>query len=56
MKQAASILLVDDDDAFRRVLSRELERLGFAVVSVATGDEALRVLAEAPREIMMMDV
>jgi DNA-binding NtrC family response regulator len=56
MKQAASILLVDDDDAFRRVLSRELERLGFAVVSVATGGEALRVLAEAPLEILLLDL
>jgi DNA-binding NtrC family response regulator len=56
MKQTASILLVDDDDAFRRVLSGELDRLGFAVTSVATGGDALRTLAEAPREIVLLDL
>jgi DNA-binding NtrC family response regulator len=56
MKHAASILLVDDDVAFRHVLSGELERLGFCVASVATGAEALRMLADAPREIVLLDL
>ncbi len=38
------VLLVDDDDAVRRIGSLMLEGLGVKVVSVASGEDALRVL------------
>lgn len=46
-----TILLVDDDHAIRRVAQRVLELHGYDVVAVATGDEALRVLASANEDV-----
>jgi CheY-like chemotaxis protein len=38
------VLLVDDEDAVRRIGSLMLERVGMKVVSVASGEDALRML------------
>ncbi|HVY91941.1 MAG TPA: PAS domain S-box protein [Bryobacteraceae bacterium] len=38
-----SILLVEDEDSLRRLIAQLLERAGYAVRSVATVDEALKV-------------
>ena len=42
MKATASILLVDDDAAFRHVMAGELKRLGHTVVTAGTGAEAIQ--------------
>jgi DNA-binding NtrC family response regulator len=52
----ASLLLVDDDEAFRTVLGRELARLGYEVTTAATGEEALRRLAERAPEVVLLDL
>ena len=39
--ERSTLLLVDDDDVFRRVLARALERRGYAVSVAATVDAAL---------------
>ena len=36
-----SLLFVDDDAAFRHVMAGELARLGFAVETAASGEEAV---------------
>ncbi len=36
-----TVLLVDDDDTFRRVLQSELSRRGYDVTVAATGREAV---------------
>jgi len=47
--ERSTLLLVDDDDAFRRVLGRALERRGYAVSSAASVDAAFAsALAQAP--------
>ena len=51
-----SILLVDDDEPFRRVLKRELERLGFGVEAAASGGEALRAAAAAAPDVVLLDL
>jgi DNA-binding NtrC family response regulator len=51
-----SILLVDDDDAFRRVLGGELERLGFQVAAVGTGADALQTLPSTEPDIVLLDL
>ena len=56
MKPDPSILLVDDDDAFRGVLAVELERSGFAVSAAASGGAALRAAAEAPPQVVLLDL
>ena len=56
MRPAPSILLVDDDDVFRRVLGGELERLRMRVTSADGGEPALRRLAEAQPDIVLLDL
>ncbi len=56
MKASASILLVDDDSAFRQVMAGELRRLGYEVATAGSGEEAVaRVEAHEP-EIVLLDL
>ena len=56
MKPLASLLLVDDDAAFRTVLAGELERLGFRVAGVETGGDALARVAEIEPDVVLLDL
>lgn len=51
-----SILLVDDDAAFRRVMASELGRGGYAVTAVGSGDEALARIAQLEPEVVLLDL
>ncbi|OFW07939.1 MAG: hypothetical protein A3H96_24160 [Acidobacteria bacterium RIFCSPLOWO2_02_FULL_67_36] len=53
--QRISLLLVDDDDAFRAVMGRELERLGFAVSAAGSGREAIQRVSEE-HDIVLLDL
>ena len=53
---APRVLIVDDDEMFRRVLAGELQRLGFDIASVATGEAALERLASDAPEIVLLDL
>jgi DNA-binding NtrC family response regulator len=55
MKTPASILLVDDDAAFRHVMSGELRRLGFEVATAGSGEDAIAHLARQERDIVLLD-
>ncbi len=51
------ILVVDDDDAIRRVLRGYLERAGFTVVDAADAATALELVSgEAPPDAIVSDV
>ncbi|RMH02875.1 MAG: sigma-54-dependent Fis family transcriptional regulator [Planctomycetota bacterium] len=50
------ILLVDDDDAFRAVLARELRRRGFEVETAASGATALDLAAARPPAVVLLDL
>ena len=52
------VLLVDDQDTLRNLFAQGLERLGFAVVSAASGPEALTRLRELdhPVDVLVTDV
>ena len=54
VRKLARVLLVDDDDEFRRVMSGELARRGYAVNSVASGAAALAQAAEA--DVIVLDL
>jgi DNA-binding response OmpR family regulator len=53
---ALEILLVDDDDPLREMLSRSFEREGHHVTAVADGQAALEAAAERPYDIVLLDV
>ena len=56
MKTTASILLVDDDSAFRHVMSGELRRLGHDVATAGSGEEALAHVERREPEIVLLDL
>jgi len=56
MSADTTLLLVDDDDAFRGVMSEELKRLGYQVRTASSGKEALETLKDQGPEIVLLDL
>ena len=52
----AYVLVVDDDDAVRRLLTRWLEGWGSEATQAANADEALEIMTAKAAEIMLCDV
>lgn len=52
----ATILLVDDDDAFRTMLRRALQRVGHTVLEAEDGRAALRTLSGATVDLVITDI
>ena len=50
------ILLVDDERTVRAPLTRLLARAGYEVLEAATGQDALRLLAETPVDLLITDL
>jgi DNA-binding response OmpR family regulator len=50
------ILVVDDEEDYRILLSRVLERAGFKVFSAGTGAEGLKLFDERKPDLVMLDV
>lgn len=55
-KTSHTILVVDDTDLNRRILTRLLEAEGFEVVSASCGDEALSILETTPIHLALLDM
>ncbi|MBL8486812.1 MAG: response regulator [Rhodocyclaceae bacterium] len=53
---ASQILVVDDDETFNAVLVRALGRRGVAARGVTSAEAALRAVAEAPPERVVLDL
>jgi CheY-like chemotaxis protein len=51
-----SVLIVEDEAAIRRVLTRVLERAGFIVRTAENGDDALQQLRAAEVDIVITDI
>ena len=56
MLTGAKVLIVDDDERLCRVLSRYLTREGYSVREAANGDEMRTRLAEAPADLILLDL
>lgn len=50
------ILVVDDEDALRTVLTGELEGEGYQVRSAADGQEAITILTGAEFDLILLDI
>jgi signal transduction histidine kinase len=56
MTDDITVLLVDDENNYRQVLSKRLSRRGIQVSEARSGEEALQVLEVNPVEIVVLDV
>ncbi|MDP2878258.1 MAG: response regulator, partial [Sulfuricella sp.] len=55
-EQCGFLLVVDDNDATRDLLSRRLERLGHRVAMAADGRQALAAMASTSFDLVLLDV
>jgi signal transduction histidine kinase/ActR/RegA family two-component response regulator len=55
-RSSARILLVDDDDAVRSVAAATIEELGYEVVGLGSGEDALKVLERERFDLLMTDI
>ena len=51
-----TILVVDDDEGVRKVLSRWVADMGYAVKAAADADTALEIMRECPIDVALCDV
>lgn len=51
-----TILLVDDDEAFRKAQAQVLEKAGFTVVLAENGSVALDIFKEQPVDLVITDI
>ena len=56
MAKKSSVLVVDDEDALRTVLSSELTNEGYEVRSASDGDEAIDELQKAAFDLVLLDI
>jgi two-component system cell cycle sensor histidine kinase/response regulator CckA len=56
LERQAVILVVEDDDALRRVLVRVLGDAGHDVLAAADGEEALALVEDGPLDLVVADV
>ncbi len=52
----AHVLVVDDDDSFRTLLTEMLESLGHSVSKAADGEEALERVRETSFDLLLLDL
>src|ERR671919_2466815 len=56
MADAATILLVDDEESIQKLLTYPLERDGYRVVQARDGEEALARFAETQVDLVVLDL
>ena len=56
MSEQRRVLVVDDDEAIRKLIAAILRRRGIAVDNVANGEEALKKLVEQNYDLMLLDL
>jgi len=56
MVKKIKILLADDEDTFRNIMSKELSRMGYKVACVEDGEKAVTVALENDFDIAILDI
>ena len=56
MSGKVSVLLVDDDAAFRRIMAGELGRLGYEVTAAGSGEEAVSRAGQSEPDVVLLDL
>ncbi len=52
----STILLIEDNEMSRDMLSRRLQRRGYSVVTAADGEEGVRLARETAPDLILMDL
>ncbi len=52
----AQILIIDDDDQFRVMLRKLMERNGYEVVEASNGKEGIKIYRENPTDLIITDL
>ncbi|MGD0274280.1 MAG: response regulator [Gaiellaceae bacterium] len=55
-RAAKTIVLVEDDDVVRRLVSRVLENEGYQVLGAASGEEGLEILSREEPDLLLTDL
>ncbi|MBI3210702.1 MAG: response regulator [Candidatus Solibacter usitatus] len=55
-QESQRVLVVDDNESNRDMLSRRLERQGYRVVQASGGEQALEIAREGGIELMLLDI
>jgi len=50
-----SVLLIDDEDHFRKALSRQLSNRGFTVMDTESGEDAIKIVRHKNPEVVILD-
>jgi CheY-like chemotaxis protein len=53
---AATLLVVDDEEFNRDMLSRRLQRAGYGVMVAADGHRALETIESQPPDLVLLDI
>jgi DNA-binding response OmpR family regulator len=56
MSHPARILVVEDDEYVRRVLTLQLTKIGFEVVTAATGDQGFEMAKSVEPDLILLDL
>jgi DNA-binding NtrC family response regulator len=56
LQRKATVLVVDDEELYRRALERMLQRVGHVVVAARDASEALALVAAQPIDLVLADV
>ena len=56
MSRPATVLITDDDPSIRQTMEAIVRQAGMRSIAVATGEEALRVVASSSVDVMLLDV
>jgi DNA-binding NtrC family response regulator len=56
MSRKIRVMVVDDDDVLRKLVSDQIARMGFDASRAASGEEALDALAKSDFDVMLLDI
>ena len=56
LDKSIRLLIVDDEDTFRRTIAKRLQKRGISIEEAGSGEECLSILEEKPMDVVVLDV
>ncbi len=54
--EPATIMVIDDDERIRKILTLQLEKAGYNVITVANGSDALELIGQVDVDVVITDI